>query len=121
MTSKRILIIDDDEDILEILNIVFQDEGYNVVIANSSDAADHIHEYHPDMIILDVRLNGSPKDGLQICAEIKSGYHTRELPVMLLSAETDLDLLAMGCGADSFMRKPFDIYQLLQHVEKQLS
>src|ERR1700761_2762753 len=107
--TKRILVIDDDEDILEILNIVFQEEGYNVVISNTVEAAEQINIIHPDIILLDVRIEGSAKNGAEICAEIKSKYKDRNLPVILVSGESDLALLAGECGADKFIPKPFDI------------
>ncbi|SEN95498.1 two-component system, OmpR family, phosphate regulon response regulator PhoB/two-component system, OmpR family, response regulator VicR [Mucilaginibacter gossypiicola] len=119
--SKKILVIDDDEDILEILNIVFQESGYDVVLSNTGEAAGYIQVIHPDLILLDVNIVGSGKSGSEICREIKSNYETASLPVMLVSAETDLDLIAAGCGANAFVRKPFDIYELLMHVKQYLS
>lgn len=115
--NKRILIIDDDEDILDILHIIFRDEGFNVVISNTGEAADNIHIINPDLILLDVRIDGSPKRGDQICAEIKASYPGNKLPVVLVSAETDLEMLANQCGADFYIKKPFDIYDLLLKVK----
>ncbi|NOW94295.1 response regulator transcription factor [Mucilaginibacter sp. SG564] len=116
--SKRILVIDDDEDILEILHIVFQEEGYEVVLSNTGDAAEHIQIIHPDLILLDVRIEGSKKRGDEICAELKEQYKEEKMPIILVSAESDLELLANECGADHYISKPFDIYQLLMHVQK---
>jgi two-component system, OmpR family, response regulator VicR len=116
--SKRILVIDDDEDILEILNIVFQEEGYDVVLSNTGEAADHIHIIHPDLILLDVRIEGSAKRGNEICSEIKQRYKDEQIPIILVSAETDLQMLANECGADHYINKPFDVFQLLTHVKK---
>lgn len=119
--NKRILIIDDDEDILDILHIIFRDEGFNVVVSNTGDAADNIHIINPDLIVLDVRIEGSPKRGDQICAEIKANYPGKKMPVVLVSAETDLAILANGCGADFYIKKPFDIYDLLLKVKSYLA
>lgn len=116
--NKRILIIDDDEDILDILHIIFRDEGYNVVISNTGDAVDQIHVINPDLILLDVRIEGSAKQGNEICAEIKSQYNYKNIPVVLVSAETDLAMLANECGADFYIKKPFDIYDLLSQVKR---
>ena len=116
--SKRILVIDDDEDILEILHIVFQEEGYDVVLSNTGEAAEHIQVIHPDLILLDVRIEGSAKRGDEICAELKERYKEEKMPVILVSAETDLEVLANQCGADHYISKPFDIYQLLMQVQK---
>jgi len=119
--AKRILVIDDDEDILEILNVIFQENGYETVMANTSEAAEHIRVIQPDIVLLDVRIVGSAKSGPEICKEIKSQLETRHLPVMLVSGETDLAVLAQECGADSYIAKPFDIFYLLSHVKEFLS
>jgi DNA-binding response OmpR family regulator len=107
--AKKILVIDDDEDILEILNIVFQDDGYETVVSNTGEAAKHIRVIQPDIVLLDVRIIGSAKSGPEICKEIKSQKETRHLPVMLVSGETDLAIIAQECGADSYVCKPFVI------------
>ncbi|SKB39632.1 response regulator [Daejeonella lutea] len=119
--KKRILIIDDDDDILDILDMIFRDEGYDVVVSNTSDAASQIHIIHPDVILLDVRIEGSPKRGDEICAEIKAQYPDNRYPVVLVSAESNLDILANECGADFFIRKPFDIYEMVKQVQKCLT
>jgi len=116
--GRRVLIIDDNDDILEILQIIFSDEGYNVIICNSGEAANRIHEIAPDLILLDINIAGAVRNGAQICAEVKERYADRALPVILVSAESDINIIADKCGADSFIRKPFDIYQLLIHIKK---
>jgi two-component system response regulator VicR len=118
--NKRILIIDDDEDILDILDTIFRDEGFEVIISNTGEAASHIHVIHPDIILLDVRIEGSAKRGDEICAEIKSQYPGSSLPVVLVSAETNLAMLANDCGADFYIKKPFDIYDIISQVKKRL-
>ena len=117
---KRLFIIDDNEDILEILTIVFEDEGYDVVTADNSYAAEQILSSCPDLILLDVRITGSPKSGTQICLELKAEPDTRNIPVLLLSAEHDLKQLAGSCHADGYVRKPFDLDHLLQTVARYL-
>lgn len=116
--AKRILIIDDDEDILDILNIIFQDEGYEVVISNTGHAADYIHQINPDVMLLDIRLAGSEKTGAEICREIKNAYPAEHFPVILVSAEANISLIASYCGADAFVSKPFDIFKLIKKVEE---
>ncbi|WP_454803557.1 response regulator [Mucilaginibacter phyllosphaerae] len=119
--NKRILIIDDDEDILDILKTIFRDEGFDVIISNTGQAASQIHIIHPDIILLDVRINGSPKRGDEICSEIKTQYPNQKYPVVLVSAETNLAVIANDCGADFYIRKPFDIYDILLEVKKRLT
>lgn len=119
--AKTILIIDDDEDILEILDIVFQDSGYNVILSRVGLEADFINVLHPDIVLLDVRIVGSPKTGADICKDLKTNTHTRDMPVILFSAEHDLHSMASACKADSYITKPFGIDSLLMQVQKQLS
>lgn len=119
--AKRVLVIDDDEDILEILNIIFQENGYDIVLSNTGEAAEHLQVIQPDLVLLDVRIVGSVKDGPEICKEIKAQQETRHLPVMLVSAESDLSIIAQECGADAYLPKPFDIYELLAQVKEYLS
>ncbi len=119
--SPRIFIIDDEADILEILSIILEDEGYNVVTFDNSEAADHVLDHCADLILLDVRIMGSVKDGIQICNELKAGQSTRHLPVVLISAERDLHLMAKACHADDYIRKPFDISDLLACVQRLLA
>lgn len=117
---KRKLVIDDDEDLLEIFNLIFQDAGYNVVISNNGETAEHIHEIGPDLVILDIRIAGWAKHGGQICAEIKEKFKPAHIPVVLISGETDISSFAAGCGADGFISKPFDIPDLLNHIQQLL-
>lgn len=119
--AKRVLVIDDDEDILEILNVIFQENGYDIVLSNTGEAAEHIRVIQPDIVLLDVRIVGSAKSGIEICREIKSQLETRHLPVMLVSGESDLAVIAQDCGADSYVAKPFDIFDLLSQVKDFLS
>ena len=118
--AKKVLVIDDDEDILEILNIIFQENGYEIVLSNTGEAAGHIRLIQPDLVLLDVRIVGSAKSGPEICKEIKSQQETRHLPVMLVSGETDLAIIAEKCGADAYVAKPFDIFDLLAQVKELL-
>ncbi len=119
--SKRILVIDDDEDILDILHIIFRESGYEVILSNTGEAAGHIAVIRPDLVLLDVRIKGSAQTGAEICRAIKANYDTEHLPVMLVSAETDLDLVARDCAADAYVHKPFDIFELLMRVKEFLS
>lgn len=118
---KRILVIDDDRDILELFNFIFQEAGYNVVTSNTGDTAEHIYEIGPDLVILDIRITGSAKNGPEICADIKQNTQHAPLPVVLVSGETDISDIARQCGADGFIRKPFDVDELLRRVRQLLA
>ena len=116
--KKRILVIDDDEDILTILDILFGDEGYEVILLNTGTTAEQVQLIHPDVILLDVRIHGYYKTGDQICNEIKSLNGTKNIPVILLSAEFNVSQLAQECGADAYMRKPFNVNELVDQVNQ---
>jgi two-component system response regulator VicR len=119
--AKRILVIDDDEDILSILDIIFGEEGYEPILIKTGTTAEEIRILHPDLILLDVRIAGCDKTGAEICTEIKSQLEIADIPVLLLSAEVDIDILASGCGANGFVNKPFDIDNLLKKVKEFIS
>jgi DNA-binding response OmpR family regulator len=111
--AKRIVIIEDDPNILELLVYLFESEGYKVNPFATGRSADEIGLLMPDVVILDVSLVGSPQRGDQICSEIKKLLSTSKLPVILLSAEKDLESIAKNCFADAFIGKPFDIDDLV--------
>ena len=116
--AKRILVIDDDQDILSILDILFADEGYEVVLQNTGMSADQVKLIGPDLILLDVRIAGFSKTGDQICADIKRELQLRAIPVLLVSAEVDVHERADLCGANGYLNKPFDIDRLLKKVKE---
>ena len=115
--SKKILFIEDDPDIYEILNIVFVDEGYEVIGFKSISSINQISLIHPDLILLDVRIVGSVADGNEICRQLKSDAASNQIPIILLSAERDLHHMAADCGADDFMFKPFGLVELISKVQ----
>ncbi|MCE6992968.1 two-component system response regulator [Dyadobacter sp. CY323] len=118
---KKILIIEDDPDILELLRIVFRDSGYDVIFSPVELDTGYIQVLHPDLILLDVRLKDSSRSGAQICSDLKSNPDTEMTPVILCSAEYDLPEIASRCHADMYLAKPYNIVSLLSQVNKYLS
>lgn len=119
--AKKILIIDDDPDILELLDIVFQDSGYEVVLSRSCLEPDQIQVIHPDVLLLDVQIAGCKKTGAELCRQLKADRQTTELPVILFSAIENLLELAEESLADNYVNKPFSIDNLLKKVALQLA
>ena len=111
--EKRIVIIEDDRDILELLTIIFTQDGYHVSPFSTGKTATFIGELAPDIILLDINIIGYERTGDQICSELKALMLTSKIPVMLLSAEKNLEQLSKVCQSDAFMAKPFDIDLLL--------
>jgi two-component system response regulator VicR len=116
--AKRIVIIEDDPYIMELLIYVFENEGYQVSSFKNSQTAADIGLLFPHVVLLDVNLAGSPRRGDQVCADLKSYAATANLPVILLSAEGNLELIAAKCLADGFIAKPFDLDVLLKKVSE---
>ena len=118
--SKRILAVDDDNDILDVIRIILEEEGYEVVtLANGKHVFDVVKENAPDLILLDVMLGGL--DGRDICRALKEDDNYKTIPVVMISASHNLNNLLLMPGApDNFLAKPFDIDHLLEMVKAQL-
>ncbi|WP_106639359.1 sigma-54-dependent transcriptional regulator [Allosphingosinicella vermicomposti] len=114
-----ILVVDDEQDIRELVAGVLEDEGYAPrVAANSSDALAALAERRPSLVLLDVWLQGSKLDGLQLLEEIKRRDPT--LPVLMISGHGNIDtaVAAIRQGAADFIEKPFEASHLLHLVAR---
>jgi DNA-binding response OmpR family regulator len=118
---EKILILDDDNDILEILSLILLDSNYEIRTLSSGESVfEHIKAFQPDLILMDVMLGGM--DGRDICKNIKENHLTSFLPVILISGTHDLaDSLHMIGAPNDFVAKPFDIDHLLHKIELQFS
>jgi two-component system nitrogen regulation response regulator NtrX len=117
--ALEVLVVDDEADIRELVSGVLEDEGYAVrTAADSTGALEAIDERRPSMVLLDVWLQGSRMDGLQLLQEIKRRDST--LPVLLISGHGNLDtaVAAVREGAVDFIEKPFEAQQLIYLVDK---
>ncbi|WP_184547226.1 response regulator [Mucilaginibacter sp. FT3.2] len=119
--SKKILILDDDNDILEILSLLLIDSGYQIKTLSCGETVfEDIKNFQPDLILMDVMLAGM--DGRSICRDIKENDLTSFLPVILISGTHDLaQSLNLPGAPNDFVAKPFDIYYLLNKIEQQLA
>ncbi len=115
--SQRILVVDDEESILEVVQIVLEGEGY-VVQTSMNSSFLHTLMPLPDLILLDVLLSG--EDGREICKRIKVDMRLQHIPVIMLSAHSDAGKVADTSGADAFLEKPFDVDALIEIVQKHL-
>lgn len=120
MTMKnKILIIDDDDDILEALKILLTKSGYEVMVCkDGSLTSEKAIQFSPDLIILDVLLSGV--DGLNICKILKSDKNLQKIPLIMFSAHPTAEAQARTCGADGFIAKPFTAQKLLEEIRKQI-
>jgi two-component system nitrogen regulation response regulator NtrX len=115
--ALEVLVVDDEADIRELVAGVLEDEGYAVrSAADSTSALDAIDERRPSLVLLDVWLQGSKLDGLQLLEQIKRRDAT--LPVLMISGHGNLDtaVAAIREGAIDFIEKPFKADRLLHLV-----
>ncbi|MDB5224166.1 MAG: response regulator [Chitinophagaceae bacterium] len=116
---KRILIVDDDIDILTVVQLVLDANGFEVAaISKWQQIYTQIDTFKPDLILLDVSLG--TQDGRNICKQIKSGNETKHISVILFSANHNVENNLSECMADSFISKPFDINNLIEGINNQL-
>ena len=117
---QRILAVDDDKDILEVLQYILEDSGYEVeTLADGHFLFERIKAYHPDLILLDIMLGNL--DGRELCREVKAKKSTNDIPVILLSATHYAETHKQNGNPDDFIAKPFDIDVLLHSIQKQLA
>jgi two-component system nitrogen regulation response regulator NtrX len=117
--ALEVLVVDDEADIRELVSGVLEDEGYAVrTAADSSQTLDAIEERRPSMVLLDVWLQGSKLDGLQLLQEIKQRDPT--IPVLVISGHGNLDtaVAAVKEGAVDFIEKPFEAERLIYLVDR---
>ena len=115
MTAEKILVVDDDVNICELLRLYLEKDGYSVIIVNDGmEAISAFQDSKPDLVFLDIML---PKlDGWQVCREIRK---TSDTPIIMLTAkgETFDKVLGLELGADDYVVKPFDAKEVLARVK----
>ena len=121
MKKRKILIVDDDLDILEVVGLILESEGYEVqLMSNGQQIFENINKFNPDLIILDVMLGDM--DGREICRNIKNTEETLHIPIIMISATHNMaEFVKKSCKPDDFLEKPFDIVNLIQKVELKLT
>jgi DNA-binding response OmpR family regulator len=113
---KKILIIDDDQDLLFGLTALLTNKGYKIkTISEGHNAPDEILNFYPDVILLDLHLKDT--DGRLVCRELKSNSKTKNIPILMISSDTDLAKIAADCPADAIMEKPLVLITLYNQLE----
>jgi DNA-binding response OmpR family regulator len=118
--GKKILVLDDDPDLLDIMNLLLAGCGYEVLTLESGEfITENIVQFCPDLILMDVMLAGL--DGRVLCQAIKANL-LNKMPVILISGTHNLGQVMHQAGPpNDFIAKPFDIDDLLKRVEFQLA
>lgn len=113
--KQKILIVDDDTNIAELISLYLIKECFDTMIVNDGESVmDAIFTFNPNLILLDLMLPG--KDGYQVCREVRAKY---SLPIIMLSAKGEIfdKVLGLELGADDYMEKPFDSKELVARVK----
>jgi len=116
MPSGTVLVVDDDPVIVNLLQVNFEIEGYDVLAATSGEAAlVQARAGHPGVIVLDVMMPGT--DGLEVARLLRESEQTRAIPIILLSAKAQASDIQAGLAvADHYVTKPFEPLELLERV-----
>lgn len=120
--SAKILVVDDEPDIVELLELSLELRGWQVISATDGvSALEMAQNEHPDLMILDVMI---PKmHGYDLCSRLKADTATKDIPIIILSARGQAKEIAQGFAAqaDDYVVKPFDPYELGDRIEKLLN
>ena len=111
----KILIVDDDENICELLNLYLKKDGFDTLLAyNGMQAVEYSEKFNPDLILLDIML--PQLDGWQVCREIRK---KSDVPIIMLTAkgETFDKILGLELGADDYITKPFDTKEVIARIK----
>jgi CheY-like chemotaxis protein len=115
--TKKVLIFDDDADILEVCAIVLEMNGFEVHTENNCDGLlRKVLDFEPDVVLMDNKI--PPVGGIAATREIKATPVYRDLPIVYFSANQDIARLAEDAGADLYIEKPFDLDELVNLLQR---
>lgn len=116
----KILVVDDDLDILTLVKMSLKMHGFDVeALSKWEQINNNIDSFSPDLILLDVSLGGA--DGREICKRLKNTTHTAHIPVILFSANADMEKSLAYCHAEGFIAKPYELSHFLTTIRKTLA
>jgi DNA-binding response OmpR family regulator len=116
---QKILVVDDDIDILTLVKMTLTINGFDVSILSRWENIDNtIHNFEPDLILLDVSLGGA--DGREICKKLKAKKETKHIPVILFSANIEMEKSIDNCNAQAFISKPYELNYFLNTIKSNL-
>ena len=118
-SAKKIIIFDDDEDILSICSYVLEEQGWEVhTFTDCNNITEKVSGIQPDVILMD---NWIPDAGGIIATQtLKKAEELKNIPVIYFSANSDIQILASHAGAETYLAKPFDLHQLEQVINRAL-
>ncbi|MDB5024724.1 MAG: hypothetical protein JWP78_2479 [Mucilaginibacter sp.] len=118
--GTKIMVIEDDTDIRETMVYALEDAKYEVIASEDARILKFLNQYNPDLILLDNWLSDWKSDasGEQISKQLKTNPATSHIPIIMVSAVSNIGEIAKAGMADAFLRKPFDLKELIDMVEK---
>jgi two-component system phosphate regulon response regulator PhoB len=116
--KKKILIIENDQEIRNIVTYILEDAGFATMSIPEPDSLDRVVRFKPDMILIDEFINSKP--GHRLCLQIKQVRELLHVPVIVLSTANNIEQIATDCKANDYIRKPFDIEDMLDKVVRAL-
>ncbi|RZA01827.1 MAG: response regulator [Sphingobacteriaceae bacterium] len=118
--AKKILVIEDDKDIRDTLVYVLEEQGYEVISSEEAKILKSLDKIKPDLILLDNWLTEwkSDANGQQISKQLKSNPATSHIPIVIISAVSNIQEIAEAGMADDYLRKPFNLTDIIEIVKK---
>jgi len=121
-TTKKILVIEDDKDIRETIVYILEEEQYEVISSEDAKILKSIESFKPNLVLLDNWLTDwkSDANGQQLSKELKTNPATSHIPVIIISAVSNIKEIAEAGLADGYLRKPFDLTELVSIVKRHI-
>lgn len=114
--KNKLLCIEDDVDLSKLIAEIMEYEQYEVITDNGKSLAKILAEHPIGLILMDERLYWTT--GSNLCIELKKNPRTAHIPVIMVSAARNIDAISKSCGAEGFIKKPFDLYEAIDMVAK---
>ncbi len=123
MAKKKIAIAEDDTAILQLLKSLLSEEGYDVLSFPDVQSFKTVlqNSILPDLIILDIWIDGDKEAGESLARTLKAGQETHRIPIIIVSASSEIQKIQKQVGADDFISKPFEIDEVIEKVNFFLS
>src|SRR3984957_3329928 len=121
MPKPKVLVIEDERTLVEVLSCNLEREGFEVIVAlDGQEGLRQAQLKLPDLVVLDLMLPGKP--GLEVCRELRMGPRTREIPIIMVTAKAEEsdELVGFATGADDYVTKPYSVKILIQRIKKEL-
>jgi len=118
--AKKICVLEDNDDIRELIEMVFEAEAFDVVsFSTVTEFTAKVPSVQPDVFLLDVMLPDG--NGLEVCRKLREDEATTHIPIVIMTANSRMDKMMENCDADDFIAKPFDIDDLAKRIHKQIN